>query len=102
MLARLTAKQKQKKHTFSDHSCVETGMGCTQEVINVFGDWTLHIATCIINNLLVIGAGFVVLRTDSGLADLVVALIMALLGLQGGWQVVRQARYELAASGAQA
>lgn len=55
-----------------------------------------------INNLLVIGAGFVVLWTDSGLADLVVALIMALLGLQGGWQVVRQARYELAASGAQA
>ncbi|MFN4240979.1 MAG: cation transporter [Erythrobacter cryptus] len=55
-----------------------------------------------INNLLVIGAGFAVLWTDSGLADLVVALIMALLGLQGGWQVVRQARYELAASGAQA
>ncbi|WP_333605954.1 cation transporter [Novosphingobium sp.] len=55
-----------------------------------------------INNLLVIGAGFVVLWTGSGLPDLVVALIMALLGLQGGWQVVRQARYELAASGAPA
>lgn len=52
-----------------------------------------------INNLLVIGAGFVVLWTGSGLPDLVVALIMALLGLQGGWQVVRQARYELAARG---
>jgi len=44
----------------------------------------------------------VVLWTGSGLADFVVALIMALLGLQGGWQVVRQARYELAASGAPA
>ena len=55
-----------------------------------------------INNLLVIGAGFVVLWTGSGLPDLVVALIMALLGLQGGWQVVRQARYELTASGAPA
>ncbi len=52
-----------------------------------------------INNLLVIGAGFVVLWTGSGLPDVVVALIMALLGLQGGWQVVRQARYELAARG---
>ena len=55
-----------------------------------------------INNLLVIGAGFVVLWTGSGLSDLVVAFIMALLGLQGGWQVVRQARHELAASGAPA
>ncbi|MGD9471164.1 MAG: cation transporter [Novosphingobium sp.] len=55
-----------------------------------------------INNLLVIGAGFAVLWTGSGLPDLVVALIMAFLGLQGGWQVVRHARYELAASDAPA
>lgn len=50
-----------------------------------------------INNLLVIGAGIVVFWTGSGLADLGVAFIMALLGLQGGWQVIRQARHELSA-----
>ena len=55
-----------------------------------------------INNLLVIGAGFIVLWTGSGVPDLVVALIMALLGIQGGWQVVRQARSELAVSRAPA
>ncbi len=49
-----------------------------------------------INNLLVIGAGLVVLWTGSGVADLVVAFIMALLGIQGGSQIIRQARRELA------
>jgi Co/Zn/Cd efflux system component len=48
-----------------------------------------------INNLLVIGAGFVVLWSGSGVADLVAAFIMALLGIQGGWQIIRQARNEL-------
>lgn len=48
-----------------------------------------------INNLLVISAGFVVLWTNSGRADLIVALIMAFIGLQGGWQVVHQAQRKL-------
>lgn len=49
-----------------------------------------------INNLLVIGAGIAVLLTGSGLPDLIVALVMAGLGISGGWQVIRQARGELA------
>jgi cation diffusion facilitator family transporter len=49
-----------------------------------------------INNLLVIGAGFTVLFTGSAWPDLIVALVMATLGIQGGWQVIRQARAELA------
>lgn len=51
-----------------------------------------------INNLLVIGAGLVVLRTGSGLPDLLVALVMALLGISGGWQILRQAIGELRAA----
>jgi Co/Zn/Cd efflux system component len=49
-----------------------------------------------INNCLVIGAGLAVLWTGSGLPDLFVALVMACLGISGGWQVVQQARSELA------
>lgn len=48
-----------------------------------------------INNLVVIGAGFAVLWTGSGLPDLGAALVMAILGLHGGWQVIRHARAEL-------
>ena len=48
-----------------------------------------------INNLLVIGAGIAVLWSNSGLPDLLVALIMALLGITGGWQILRQAQGEL-------
>lgn len=48
-----------------------------------------------INNLLVIGAGVVVFRTGSGLPDLLVALVMALLAISGGWQILRQAIREL-------
>ncbi len=49
-----------------------------------------------INNCLVIGAGAAVLWTGSGLPDLIVALVMAILGISGGWQIIRQARLELA------
>lgn len=48
-----------------------------------------------INNGLVIGAGLAVLWTGSGLPDLIVALVMAILGIIGGWQIIRQARLEL-------
>jgi Co/Zn/Cd efflux system component len=48
-----------------------------------------------INNCLVIGAGFAVLATGSGLPDIFVALIMAGLGISGGLQVVRHARSEM-------
>ena len=51
-----------------------------------------------VNNLLVIGAGLLVLWTRSGLPDLIVALVMAGLGISGGWQIVMQARRELGAS----
>lgn len=48
-----------------------------------------------INNLLVIGAGFCVLLTGSGWPDLIVAVIMAALGIIGGWQIIQHARGEL-------
>lgn len=48
-----------------------------------------------INNVLVIGAGLAVLWTGSGVPDLFVALVMACLGISGGWQVIRQARAEV-------
>lgn len=48
-----------------------------------------------INNLLVIGAGVGVLWSGSALPDLVIAFIMAALGISGGWQIVRHAYDEL-------
>jgi Co/Zn/Cd efflux system component len=53
-----------------------------------------------IYNLLVIGAGLLVLWTGNGLPDLMVALVMAALGVSGGWQIIRQARRELDTSAA--
>jgi Co/Zn/Cd efflux system component len=49
-----------------------------------------------INNCLVVSAGFAVLWTGSGLPDLIVAFVMASLGISGGWQIIRQARSEIA------
>jgi Co/Zn/Cd efflux system component len=48
-----------------------------------------------INNGLVIAAGVLVLWTGSGWPDLIVAMIMAVLGISGGWQVIRQALAEI-------
>jgi len=48
-----------------------------------------------INNLLVIAAGVAVLWSGSGLPDLLVAFVMAALGISGGWQILRQAAGEL-------
>lgn len=54
-----------------------------------------------INNLLVIAAGIAVLLTGSGWPDLLVALVMAVLGIVGGWQIIRQSRGELLGNGTQ-
>lgn len=48
-----------------------------------------------INNLLVICAGAVVYWTGNGIPDLLVALVMAMLGISGGWQIWLHARSEL-------
>ncbi|MDB5243588.1 MAG: Cation efflux protein [Spirosoma sp.] len=48
-----------------------------------------------IGNLAVVLAAAGVFGTGTGWPDLVVATIMGGLGLQGGWQIVRQARAEL-------
>ncbi len=49
-----------------------------------------------IGNLAVMGAAMGVWSTGSGWPDLAVAAVMSALALQGGWQVMRQAREELA------
>ena len=53
-----------------------------------------------INNVLVIAAGMAVLWSGSGLPDLLVASIMAALGISGGWQIVRQSALEFRGDGA--
>ncbi|SDB46717.1 cation transporter [Belnapia rosea] len=48
-----------------------------------------------IGNLAVLAAAAGVFGTGTAWPDLIVATIMAALGLSGGWQIVRQARSEL-------
>ena len=48
-----------------------------------------------ISNVLVILAGVTVAMTRSAAPDLAVAAVMAMLGITGGWRIVRQARSEL-------
>lgn len=48
-----------------------------------------------IGNLAVIAAAAGVFGTGTGWPDLIVAAIMASLGISGGWQIVRQARGEI-------
>ena len=48
-----------------------------------------------INNLLVIAAGIIVLWTGSNWPDLLVALVMATLGIAGGWSIIVEATREL-------
>jgi Co/Zn/Cd efflux system component len=48
-----------------------------------------------IGNLAVIAAAAGVFGTGTGWPDLIVAVVMASLGISGGWQIVRQARGEI-------
>jgi len=55
----------------------------------------------LVNNLGVVAAAGLVAWLGSAWPDLLVAALMAGLALHGGWQVLRQARGELGAEGAQ-
>ena len=48
-----------------------------------------------IGNVAVVLAALGVFGTGTGWPDIIVATIMAILGISGGWQIVRQARSEL-------
>ena len=48
-----------------------------------------------IGNLAVIAAAAGVFGTGTGWPDVIVAAVMAGLGISGGWQIVQQARVEL-------
>jgi Co/Zn/Cd efflux system component len=48
-----------------------------------------------IGNIAVVAAAVGVFGTGTGYPDLIVAVIMAVLGISGGWQIIRQARGEI-------
>ena len=48
-----------------------------------------------IGNIAVVAAAAGVFGTQSAWPDLIVAAILAALGMSGGWQIMRQARQEL-------
>ena len=54
-----------------------------------------------IGNIAVVAAALGVFGTGAGWPDLVVAGILASLGISGGWQIIRQARGELASVAAE-
>jgi Co/Zn/Cd efflux system component len=55
-----------------------------------------------VGNVAVLLAALGVFGTGTGWPDFIVAMIMATLGISGGWQIVRQARGELRAGGGRA
>lgn len=55
-----------------------------------------------IGNVAVVAAAFGVLGTGTAWPDLIVAVILAGLGVSGGWQIMRQARGELSSIDASA
>ncbi|PAL25518.1 cation transporter [Sphingopyxis sp. GW247-27LB] len=54
-----------------------------------------------IGNIAVVAAALGVFGTGTAWPDIIVAVILAALGLSGGWQIVRQARGELASVAAE-
>ena len=54
-----------------------------------------------IGNIAVVAAALGVFGTGTGWPDIIVAAILAALGISGGWQIVRQARGELASVAAE-
>jgi Co/Zn/Cd efflux system component len=55
-----------------------------------------------IGNVAVVAAAFGVFGTGTAWPDLIVAVILAGLGVSGGWQIMRQARGELSSIDASA
>src|SRR3546814_15306318 len=65
----------------------------------LISDWSSDVCSSDLNdaigNIAVVAAALGVFGTGTGWPDIVVAAILAMLGLSGGWQIVRQALGEL-------